>query len=266
MAVYTDITDEELAGFLAGYDLGAATAFKGIAEGVENSNFLLETEAGRFILTVYERRVRPEELPYFLGLMSWLADHDFPSARPVPDREGRTLNTLRGKPAAIAEFMHGLSVRRPTVAHCRAAGGGLARLHEAAADYPGRRVNDLGQPAWAPMFARLHDEAENLKPGLAAVIDRDLAHFEAHWERLLPGRCIGRRHRLLLRLRRSLRLRPGDHAQRLVLRAGRQLQRHRRRRHAGRLPGGTAAVRRRTLGLADPRPRRRHALLPDPTE
>ncbi|MBN9319095.1 MAG: homoserine kinase [Caulobacterales bacterium 68-7] len=190
MAVYTDITDEELAGFLAGYDLGAATAFKGIAEGVENSNFLLETEAGRFILTVYERRVRPEELPYFLGLMSWLADHDFPSARPVPDREGRTLNTLRGKPAAIAEFMHGLSVRRPTVAHCRAAGGGLARLHEAAADYPGRRVNDLGQPAWAPMFARLHDEAENLKPGLAAVIDRDLAHFEAHWPRDLPGGAI----------------------------------------------------------------------------
>jgi homoserine kinase type II len=190
MAVYTDITDEELAAFLAGYDLGAPTAFKGIAEGVENSNFLLETEAGRFILTVYERRVRPEELPYFLGLMSHLADHGFPSARPMPDRRGATLNTLRGKPAAIAEFMPGLSVRRPTVAHCREAGAGLARLHEAAADYPGRRANDLGQADWAPMFARLRGEAEALKPGLAAVIDRDLAAFEAGWPRDLPSGTI----------------------------------------------------------------------------
>lgn len=190
MAVYTDITDEELADFLAGYDLGAATAFKGIAEGVENSNFLLETDTGRFILTIYERRVVPEELPYFLGLMSWLADHDFPSARAVPDRRGETLNTLRGKPAAIAEFLTGLSVRRPTVAHCREAGEGLARLHLAAADYPGRRVNDLGQSAWAPMFARLTADADGLKPGLATVIERDLAAFEAGWPRDLPSGTI----------------------------------------------------------------------------
>ena len=116
MAVYTDISDEELAALLARFDLGEALAFKGIAEGIENSNFLLETTAGRFILTVYERRVRAEELPYFLGLMGWLADQGFPSARPVADREGQVLQTLRGKPAAIAEFLPGLSARRPTVA------------------------------------------------------------------------------------------------------------------------------------------------------
>jgi len=190
MAVYTDITDEELAAFLAGYDLGEATAFKGIAEGIQNSNFLLETTKGRFILTVYERGVTREALPYFLGLMGWLADHGFPSARPMPDRKGETLGTLRGKPAAIAEFLTGLSVRRPTVAHCREAGAGLARLHAAAAGYPGRRVNDLGQPFWAPMFAGLGAEADDLKPGLAATIASDLAHFEAHWPRDLPtGTC-----------------------------------------------------------------------------
>ena len=98
MAVYTDITDEELAAFLADFDLGQALAFKGIAEGVENSNFLLETEAGRFILTVYEKRAAPEDLPYFLNLMRWLADRGFPSATPIADRAGRTLKTLRGKP------------------------------------------------------------------------------------------------------------------------------------------------------------------------
>ena len=100
MAVYTDITDAELDAFLADYDLGKPLAFKGIAEGVENSNFLLETETGRYILTVYERRMREEELPYFLDLMRWLADHGYPSAAPVADRQGRTLKHVRGKPAA----------------------------------------------------------------------------------------------------------------------------------------------------------------------
>ncbi|HWW25438.1 MAG TPA: phosphotransferase, partial [Caulobacter sp.] len=114
MAVYTDITDDELAAFLADYDLGQAVAFKGIAEGVENSNFLLETESGRFILTVYERRAKPEDLPYFLDLLTWLADRGYPSAKPIADRAGATLKTIRGKPAALVEFLPGLSARRPT--------------------------------------------------------------------------------------------------------------------------------------------------------
>jgi len=190
MAVYTDITDEELAGLLADFDVGAAVAFKGIAEGIQNSNFLLETEQGRFILTVYERGVKAEELPYFLDLLGWLADHGFPSARPVADRQGRTLKALRGKPVAMVEFLPGLSVRRPTAAHCREAGGGLARLHLAGAGYPGRRVNDLGQGAWAPMFGRLTAAAEALKPGLAATIAGDLAHLEGAWPRSLPTGTI----------------------------------------------------------------------------
>ena len=109
MAVYTDITDQELEDFLARFDVGKALAFKGIAEGVENSNFLLDTDTGRFILTIYERRVRAEELPYFLGLMRWLAEHGFPSATPVADRQGQLLSSIRGKPAAIASFMTGLA-------------------------------------------------------------------------------------------------------------------------------------------------------------
>ena len=130
MAVYTDITDQELEAFLADFDIGHATAFKGIAEGVENSNFLLETSAGRYILTVYERRVSPEDLPFFLGLMQWLAARGFPSATPIADRSGATLKTLRGKPAALVAFLPGLSVRRPTAAHCREAGEGLAAFLE----------------------------------------------------------------------------------------------------------------------------------------
>jgi homoserine kinase type II len=190
MAVYTDITDEDLAALLAGFDLGEALAFKGIAEGVENSNFLLETQTGRYILTVYERRVRGDDLPFFLGLMSHLAANGFPGAMPVADRNGSVLQSVCGKPAAIATFMPGLSVRRPTVAHCRAAGEGLAWLHEAAKGFEGHRRNTLGQADWAPLFSGLHLAAEALKPGLAATIDADLALFEAAWPRDLPSGII----------------------------------------------------------------------------
>jgi len=190
MAVYTDITDEELSAFLADFDLGQALAFKGIAEGVENSNFLLETEAGRFILTVYEKRARPEDLPYFLNLMTWLAQRGYPSARAIADRKGATLKTLRGKPAALVEFLPGLSVRRPTAAHCREAGEGLAQLHLAGEGYAGRRANDLGQPAWSPLFAKHRQDAEGLKPGLATTIDKDLAQLALMWPRNLPTGTI----------------------------------------------------------------------------
>jgi homoserine kinase type II len=190
MAVYTDISDDELAKLLADYDLGQPLAFKGIAEGVSNSNFLLETEAGRFILTVYEARVAVEDLPFFLGLMRWLADRGFPSAAPVADRSGAVLKTVRGKPCAIVAFLPGLSVRRPTVAHCREAGEGLAALHRAAEGFGLRRANDLGQAAWAPMFAPLTEAAEGLKPGLAATIRADLARLAANWPSGLPQGVI----------------------------------------------------------------------------
>src|ERR1700741_2462042 len=129
MAVYTDITDDELAQLLADFDLGEALSFKGIAEGVSNSNFLLETDTGRFILTVYEQRTNEGELPFFIELMHWLAERGYPCASPMADRHGQALKRVRGKPCAIVGFLPGLSVRRPSVAHCRQAGEGLARLH-----------------------------------------------------------------------------------------------------------------------------------------
>jgi len=190
MAVYTDITDDELAGLLADFDLGAPLSFKGIAEGVSNSNFLLETEGGRFILTVYEQRVDEADLPFFLSLMRWLSEHGFASGLPMADRSGEMLKRVRGKPCAIVSFLPGLSVRRPTVAHCREAGAGLAALHNAADGFPMRRANDLGQAAWAPMFAPLKDDAERLKPGLSKTIDGDIAHLAAAWPKGLPEGVI----------------------------------------------------------------------------
>ena len=186
MAVYTDISDTELDAFLADFDVGEAVSFKGIAEGVENSNFLLETRQGRYILTIYERRVRAEDLPFFLSLMQWLAGAGYPSAAPVADRAGVALKRIRGKPAALIGFLPGLSARRPGVAQCREAGEGLGWLHVAAEGFPGRRTNDLGQAAWAPMAARLAQAAESLKPGLAATIAGDVEHLAKAWPRDLP--------------------------------------------------------------------------------
>ena len=190
MAVYTDITDSELEAFLAEFDLGSPVSCKGIAEGVSNSNFLVETTEGRFILTVYEERVRAEDLPYFLALMQWLAQHGYPSAEPMPGRDGRIQRTIRAKPAALVQFLNGLSVRRPAAAHCREAGQGMAWLHGAAQGFPGRRANDLGQPFWAPMFRALHAEADGLKPGLAAVMTADLEHLARAWPSGLPAGTV----------------------------------------------------------------------------
>ena len=190
MAVYTDITDEELSALLGEFDLGAPLSLKGVAEGVENSNFLLETETGRYFLTVYEKRVREDDLPFFLGLMHWLAEHGYPSATPILAKDGAMLKRVRGKPCAIVTFLSGLSVRRPTAAHCREAGAGLAALHLAAQGFAGVRANDLGEAAWAPYFADLKGAAEGLKPGLAATIDKDLATITAGWPEGLPTGVI----------------------------------------------------------------------------
>ena len=190
MAVYTDISDAELEVFLAGYDIGAPLSFKGIAEGVENSNFLLETDRGRYFLTIYERRVRADDLPFFLGFMQHLARRGFPSATPIASRDGQLLGALRGKPAAIVSFLTGLSVRRPAPRHCREAGAGLAWLHEAGAGFEMRRANDLGHLAWAGLFETLRGAAEALKPGLAAMIDGDTRHLAAAWPGALPEGLI----------------------------------------------------------------------------
>jgi len=190
VAVYNDISDAELEAFLADYEIGAPLSFKGIAEGVENSNFLLETERGRFFLTIYERRVRAADLPFFLGFMQHLARHGFPSATPIAGRHGRLFGELRGKPAAVVSFLTGLSVRRPTPAHCRQAGMGLAWLHEAARGFGGARVNDLGHQAWIGLFEPLRDAADALKPGLASVVEGDLLSVLESWPEGLPDGVI----------------------------------------------------------------------------
>ncbi len=190
MAVYTDVSDEELRAFVADYDIGEVTSCKGIAEGVENSNFYLQTSRASFILTLYEKRVREADLPFFLGLMEHLAARGLTCPQPVRNRAGAALGRLAGRPAAIATFLDGLAVKRPAAAHCRAVGTALAQLHAAGRDFAVRRPNALSLDAWAPLFRLAERDADRVAPGLAARTRAELDHLAAAWPSGLPDGVI----------------------------------------------------------------------------
>lgn len=190
MAVYTDLTDDELERLLAAYDIGRALAFKGIAEGVENSNFLLETDAGRFFLTVFEKRVAKDDLPFFMAVMETLAHRGFPAPRPLPRRDGGLLSEVRGKPCTIVTFLTGVSPRKPNAAQCRAIGVKLAEMHVALAGFTDGRKNALSRDAWAPIITPRRALVEQLRPGLFADIANDLTALDAHWPTGLPRGII----------------------------------------------------------------------------
>lgn len=190
MAVYTEVSDTALTGFLAEYDLGKLLAYKGIAEGVENSNFLLHVAAGFFILTLYEKRVRASDLPFFLGLMEHLSARGLVCPQPVKTKDGDLLGTLAGRPAAIVTFLEGVSTRVPTVAHCAALGAALGQLHLAGADFPLERANDLSISAWPALFAQAEDRADSVEPGLADFLKTELAALDDLWPKNLPHGII----------------------------------------------------------------------------
>ena len=186
MAVYTEVSDDALAAFLAGYDIGTMVAFRGIAEGVENSNYALRTTGGDFILTLYEKRVDPADLPWFLGLMEHLARRGIVCPQPVRGRDGEALRSLCGRHAAITTFLPGVWPRRVRLEHCAPLGAALASLHQAGMDYAPRRINALGPHGWAPLLDRARDRADEVAPGLASELDMALARILASWPVDLP--------------------------------------------------------------------------------
>jgi homoserine kinase type II len=190
MAVYTEVPDDQLAEFIASYDLGALLSYKGIAEGVENTNYLLHTEKGPFILTLYEKRVAPADLPFFLDLMEHLARAGITCPTPVRDAQGHMLRQLAGKPAALVTFLEGVWIRRPQARHCAGVGQAMARLHLAGQTFPGKRRNALDLAGWRPLFERFQSRADEIGAGLAAIIEQELAHLEANWPADLPQGII----------------------------------------------------------------------------
>jgi homoserine kinase type II len=190
VAVYTEVADEELSAFIATYDIGTVLSFKGIAEGVENTNYFLHTSAGSYIVTLYEKRVREADLPFFLGLMEHLARRGLSCPQPVRNRQGHSLGRLAGRPAAIINFLDGLSIRRPTAQHCGAVGQALAQLHLAGRDFPMRRPNALSLSGWPALFQAAAGDADRVGPGLAERTRRELDELAGRWPAGLPSGVI----------------------------------------------------------------------------
>jgi homoserine kinase type II len=190
MAVYTEVNDADLTQFLSHYDLGQVLALKGIAEGVENSNYFLHTERGNFILTLYEKRVDERDLPFFLGLMEHLAAHGLNCPQPVRNRDGGALGRIAGRPAALVTFLDGMWRRNPSVRCCASAGNALAKLHRAGEGFAGKRANAICLEAWPVLFREAEPRADELHSGLASEMAKELAFLAANWPRDLPRGII----------------------------------------------------------------------------
>ncbi|MEQ1950853.1 homoserine kinase [Mesorhizobium sp. CN2-181] len=190
MAVYTDVSEGELQAFLAHYDVGELLSYKGIAEGSENSNYLLHTSTGAYILTLYEKRVERDDLPFFLGLMDHLARKGIVCPLPVNRKNGAIIGELAGRAAALITFLEGMWMRRPTVAQCREVGKALAALHVAGADFPLTRPNALQIDGWRKLWAGARGRADEVEPGLVAEVDRDFAELARDWPKDLPSGVI----------------------------------------------------------------------------
>jgi len=191
VAVYTTLSAAELARLVAEYDVGDLVSAKGIAEGVSNSNWLIETSTGRFILTMYEARVELADLPFFLGLLDHLASKGCPVPRTIHDREGAAYRTVRGKAVALIEFLPGVSVDDPSPAQARAVGKALAGIHLAAADFAGRRPNALSLQQWHDLLSHCGQSGlQEIDAALPELVERELVYLTAHWPQGLPRSVI----------------------------------------------------------------------------
>jgi homoserine kinase type II len=194
LAVYTKLTAQDIESFLENYDIGTLVSFKGITEGVENTNYLIVTsingEHGRYILTLYEQRVLASELPFFLGLTEWLADRNIACPRPVKSRDERIVFTLKDRPAAIIHFLHGRGSPHITSRHTELAGELLARMHLAAEGFPMTRRNALSVDGWNGLFQRFKRDANSIAIGLEQDLEQELLYLEEHWPHGLPQGVI----------------------------------------------------------------------------
>lgn len=195
MAVYTRIGAERMARLIEAFDVGALISAKGIAEGVSNSNWLIETQQGRYILTAYEQRTDTRDLPFFLGLLDHLAAAGCPVPRTIHDRDGAAFRTFHAdngaeKVVALIEFLPGVSADQPTPAQARAVGAALAGVHLSAQDFPMRRANAMGPNDWRTLAAGCAGRWHEIDPVLATHVPPALEAIIAEWPRALPRSAI----------------------------------------------------------------------------
>lgn len=190
MAVYTHVAAEDMAEIVGMFGAGRLISAKGIAEGVENSNYLVETDDGRYIFTVYEKRVNADDLPFFFAMIDHLVAKGCPVPRALVDAHGAHVVSVGGKFMAMMAFMPGLSVSRPSADQANAVGFALGQMHGALADFAPTRPNALGPDGWYALADRCGDDLDHIQPGLKARVATECAFIRAHWPASLPVSAI----------------------------------------------------------------------------
>ncbi len=190
MAVYTHVSADEISEFIAEYDVGEVISFKGIAEGVENSNYLLSTTKNKFILTLFEKRVNENDLPFFMSLMKHLSDKGINCAEPIKDKNGNVLKELCGRPTALISFLNGLSITKPSRQNCRELGEAMAEMHVAVQDFEMSRDNNLSVDGWGSLAQKCHSRADECHMGLSDIINQEIEFLQNNWPSDLPKGII----------------------------------------------------------------------------
>ncbi len=190
MAVYTALTQDEIAGFLSRYKVGELVSAKGIVEGVENTNYLIETAQDTFILTLFEQRSKMEDLPYFAELMHWLASRGIPCPLPVARKDGGVLAALKEKPAMMVTFLQGSGVTAIRQEHMAQLGKLAAQMHLAGMEFPHRRENTLSLAGWGNLVKKMDGRADEIEPGLEKLIEDEFRFLSEHWPQGLPSGAV----------------------------------------------------------------------------
>jgi len=190
MAVYTKLSKSELEEFFSKYSLGKLLSYKEIKEGIENTNYFIQTENNKFILTLYEKRVEEKDLPFFIGLMKNLFDKKFPSPNPIINKNGNYISEVLNKKSAVVSFLEGSAKKNLTPKECHEVGIYAAKLHLITKDLSGKRENKLSINSWRPLYKKIKKDCSKIHPNLLEVIERNLVEIEKKWPSNIPSGII----------------------------------------------------------------------------
>jgi len=190
MAVYTKLSKIELNEFFTKYDLGKLLKYEGIKEGIENTNYFIQTEKGKYILTLYEKRVEEKDLPFFIGLMKNLYDKKFPSPKPIINKNGNYISDILKKKAAVVSFLDGRAKKILSPDDCCEVGISTATMHLITKNLSGKRENKLSVNSWRMLFNKVKNECSKIHTNLPNVIEKNLTEVEENWPKDIPSGII----------------------------------------------------------------------------
>jgi len=190
MAVYTKLSEKDLIEFLSKYNIGKIQKHEEIKEGIENTNYFIQTEKGKFILTVYEKRVEEQDLPFFVGLMKNLFDKKFPSPEPIINKNGNYISEILGKKAAVVSFLNGAAKKSLNPDDCHKIGINTAKLHLITKNLSGKRENKLSVNSWRKIYNKVKKDCSTIHPNLSQVIEKNLDEIEKNWPKNIPAGII----------------------------------------------------------------------------